>query len=110
MLKQLQERCKAEELFIHIDEIKNTSRKKERIQALHSVTKTGMVQLNKNHKLLLEQLCLFPKAPHDDGPDALQMAVIAAQDRGKVEVMIVESKDDSWIYDYERNFGWNLHF
>ena len=47
---------------------------------------------------------------HDDGPDALEMAVTASQVLQKVEALIIESKDDSWIRDYRENLGWNICF
>jgi len=36
---------------------------------------TGTLRFSRNHRLLLDQLRQFPEAAHDDGPDALEMAV-----------------------------------
>jgi len=77
MADQLRERCLKESITLNIEEVNNgaQSHKVERIQSLHCYTKPGLIQFNKNHRLLLEQMCFFPRAPHDDGPDALQMIV-----------------------------------
>lgn len=77
MADQLRERCLKESVYLNVEEVNNGSQshKIERIQSLHCYTKPGLLQFNKNHRPLLEQLCLFPRAPHDDGPDALQMIV-----------------------------------
>jgi predicted phage terminase large subunit-like protein len=77
MAEQLRERCLKESITLNIEEVNNGSQshKVERIQSLHSYTKPGIIQFNKNHRLLLEQLYTFPRGPHDDGPDALQMIV-----------------------------------
>ena len=50
-----------------------------RVQSLHPWLKNGAVQMCRKHTLLLEQLRFFPKGKHDDGPDALEMAVRAAE-------------------------------
>ena len=39
----------------------------------------GVLKFSIRHQLLLEQLRQFPMGAHDDGPDALHMAVQAAQ-------------------------------
>ena len=77
MADQLRERCLKESVTLNIEEVNNgpQSHKIERIQSLHCYTKPGLLQFNKNHRPLLEQMYLFPRAPHDDGPDALQMVV-----------------------------------
>jgi predicted phage terminase large subunit-like protein len=77
MAEQLRERCLKESITLNIEEVNNGSQshKVERIQSLHSYTKPGLIQFNKNHRVLLEQMCFFPRAPHDDGPDALQMII-----------------------------------
>ncbi len=44
-----------------------------RISKLQPHIKNGLIRFRKNQTLLLEQLKYFPKASHDDGPDALEM-------------------------------------
>lgn len=106
MVKQLEERCKQDNVGLFLDPINNTSHKKERIRSIQPFTRTGALKFHKGHKILLEQLCFFPMHGNDDGPDALEMALTAAQSLGEVQVMVTESKDDSWVSDYQRNFGW----
>ena len=105
MCDQLRDRCRKEGVSLFLDVVKNTTHKEERIRAMQSVTRSKELKFNKNHHLLLEQLCFFPMHSHDDGPDALQMVVEASRGLQKVQVMIIESKDD-WWGDYKRNLGW----
>ncbi len=51
-----------------------------RIQTLQVVLKTGMLLLSRRHLTLLEEMRCFPKGRHDDGLDALEMAVKLAQE------------------------------
>ena len=50
-----------------------------RIKSLQPLIASGRIRFSKKHRLLLEQLRQFPKAAHDDGPDALEMAVAASR-------------------------------
>jgi hypothetical protein len=38
----------------------------------------GLIRLHASHTTLIDQLRHFPKADHDDGPDALHMLWMAA--------------------------------
>lgn len=49
-----------------------------RIETLQPHVANGLIKLSPDHKTLLDQLRHFPKADHDDGPDALQMLWAAA--------------------------------
>jgi predicted phage terminase large subunit-like protein len=63
-----------------IERVKHTTEAKvRRIQSLHPWLKNGAVQMCRKHTLLLEQCRFFPKGKHDVGPDALEMAVRAAE-------------------------------
>jgi len=44
-----------------------------RISKLQPHIKNGLIRFRRNQTILLEQLKYFPKASHDDGPDALEM-------------------------------------
>ncbi|MFH1071172.1 MAG: phage terminase large subunit [Candidatus Glassbacteria bacterium] len=46
-----------------------------RIQRLQPLVKSGRLRFQKKHRELFDQLRFFPRAGHDDGPDALEMAV-----------------------------------
>lgn len=49
-----------------------------RIESLQPHMANGLIRLHASQTVLLEQLRHFPKADHDDGPDALQMLWMAA--------------------------------
>ncbi len=73
-----------------IEELNNTTDKLARIQSLQVLIKSGRIQFSKRHTELLVQLGYFPKGPHDDGPDALEMAVRACREN-------IERKGTKWI-------------
>jgi len=62
-------------------------RKSLRIEALLPDIQNGKIRFNKGHRLLIEQLELYPNARHDDGPDALAMAFSVAHSVRKIELM-----------------------
>lgn len=49
-----------------------------RIESLQPHVKNGLIRLHPSQTTLIAQLTHFPKADHDDGPDALQMLWMAA--------------------------------
>ena len=73
-------RKQASEEGVHtsIEPIHNTSNKEGRIRQLGNYITPGWLRFCKNHERLLEQLRDFPMGSHDDGPDALEMAVRCA--------------------------------
>jgi len=68
--------------LIDIYEIRSSSNKRSRISSLEPSVSQGRLQFFRKHDLLLEQLTQFPVAKHDDGPDALEMAMQASQNSG----------------------------
>jgi predicted phage terminase large subunit-like protein len=60
---------------VPVKELTHTSDKLGRIQSLEPLISTGTLRFSRRHRVLLDQLRQFPKAAHDDGPDALEMAV-----------------------------------
>lgn len=71
-----------------VERIKNMGDKHKRIGSLALPIKSGKLQLNEEHKVLLEQMQFFPHAKYDDGPDALEMCVRLAEGPGGVQVLI----------------------
>ena len=63
----------------HIHRITNRANKVSRIANLEPEITQGRIQLNRRHQLLLGQLIQFPLGKHDDGPDALEMAMEASR-------------------------------
>ena len=55
--------------------IRSTTDKLGRIQTLQPLVSSGILRFSRRHLKLLEQLRQFPHGAHDDGPDALEMAV-----------------------------------
>lgn len=60
---------------IRLKEVNHTSDKIARIESLQALIKSGTIMFSRKHQTLLEQLRYFPKGPHDDGLDALEMVV-----------------------------------
>jgi predicted phage terminase large subunit-like protein len=52
--------------------------KRTRIEGLEPLIAQGRLLFSRQHDKLLEQLRQFPLGAHDDGPDALEMAVRAS--------------------------------
>jgi predicted phage terminase large subunit-like protein len=67
--------------------VKPIADKDLRIETLQPHFANGLIKVHPSQGTLLDQLRHFPKADHDDGPDALQMLWAAALS-GSVEVVI----------------------
>jgi predicted phage terminase large subunit-like protein len=61
--------------YLSVQDITHVSDKRGRVQKLQPFVSSGMLRLCRRHVTLLEQLRQFPMGAHDDGPDALEMAV-----------------------------------
>jgi len=68
-----------QKLYLPIKEIKQFSDKIRRITRLSPLFERGIIYLRKEQHILLEQLEHFPRTAHDDGPDALEMAIDIAR-------------------------------
>ncbi|MBI4718558.1 MAG: phage terminase large subunit [Planctomycetes bacterium] len=86
---ELARRSNVEGLYLPVEPVVHSSDKLARIQSLQPLVRSGTLQFSRRHAALLEQMRLFPKAAHDDGPDALEMAVAAARALacGKIEAI-----------------------
>lgn len=62
---------------VRVMEIQNTMAKTDRIQKLRPFVLEGSLLFNKHDRNFLNQLTQFPMAAHDDGPDAVVMAMQA---------------------------------
>ncbi len=60
-------------LYLPIEGVRPTSDKILRITKLQPHIKNGLIRFGPHQANLLNQLKYFPKADHDDGPDALEM-------------------------------------
>jgi predicted phage terminase large subunit-like protein len=68
-----------QKIYLPMKEVKHSSDKIRRITRLSPLFERGLIYLQHDQQLLLEQLEHFPRAAHDDGPDALEMAVDIAR-------------------------------
>jgi len=59
--------------------INSHTNKQARITGLETLVTQGLIVFSWRHQILLEQLRQFPLGKHDDGPDALEMAIQAAR-------------------------------
>ena len=66
-------------MIIPVSDRRNSTDKLGRIASLQPLITSGQVRLSRRHILLVDQLRHFPMGAHDDGPDALEMAVAAVQ-------------------------------
>jgi len=73
--KGLKSAARAAGVKLPVNSIKNTGSKAGRIELLEPKVTQGLIRFSHKHHRLLEQLRQFPLAAHDDGPDALEMAV-----------------------------------
>ncbi|EDT7807114.1 phage terminase large subunit [Salmonella enterica subsp. enterica serovar Oranienburg] len=66
-----------------------------RIESLQPHCVNGLIRFNSGQTTLLDQLRHFPKADHDDGPDALQMLHALAVSRTRRTKIHTASRHDS---------------
>jgi len=81
-IKFIRERANQENVIAPLVEIRNTKNKENRIFGIETYITHNIVLFNRQDQILLDQLKYFPRADHDDGPDALKMAVSAAMKEG----------------------------
>ena len=60
-------------LYPPVEGVRPINDKTLRISKLQPHIKNGLIRFRRNQSIFLEQLKYFPKASHDDGPDALEM-------------------------------------
>jgi len=75
LLEQTRRVAASKGLSMSVNGVTNTSNKTTRINLLEPSVTQGRIRFCKKHLVLLDQLRQFPLASHDDGPDALHMAV-----------------------------------
>lgn len=88
--------------------IRNTSNKRGRIERLQPFIRSGHLQLSRRHNLLIEQLRQFPLGAHDDGPDALEMALHTVEDYAANLMSQSYEADRKALDDLFRRQSWYL--
>lgn len=79
MLDNLTKRAQHAGVRFNSRPINSKTNKQARIAGLETLVTQGLIVFSCRHKILLEQMRQFPLGKHDDGPDALEMAIQAAQ-------------------------------
>jgi len=77
---QLEQALQKRGRYIYLERVEHRSHKQTRIQSLQPLISHGKLWFSRRHQTLLEQLRQYPLGAHDDGPDALEMAVHEALD------------------------------
>ena len=91
--------------YLPIERVKHTTEHKvRRIQSLHPWVKNGTVRFSRKHTLLLEQCRFFPKGKHDDGLDALEMAVRLAEQYAPPQIHVIRIGEED---DEEEGVRWH---
>lgn len=75
LIKRLAESEADSKLGMDVRGIRSHSDKILRIQSLQPDIKNARVRFRRDQQMLIEQLVNFPSADHDDGPDALELAI-----------------------------------
>lgn len=70
----LKNKAKERSLFLSVVELKNSVAKELRIDSLAPFIFDGTIVVFEGSHLLIEELCTYPKAAHDDLLDSLEMA------------------------------------
>jgi len=75
LAKELEQAAVRQRPNLSIKRIHSRGDKVARIKGLEPLVASGRIQFSRKHTTLIEQLRAFPTGRHDDGPDALEMAV-----------------------------------
>lgn len=74
--------------------MKPTADKLLRIESIQPYMHNGLIRLHPNQTTLIDQLRHFPRADHDDGPDALQMLwALVQKRRSTIEFRTIDDED-----------------
>ena len=79
MLDNLTKRAQLASVHFNSRPINSQANKQARITGLEALVTQGQIVFSRRHQILLEQLRQFPLGKHDDGPDALEMAIQVAR-------------------------------
>ncbi len=79
MLDNLIKRAQLAGVCFNSRPINSKTNKQARIAGLEALVTQGLIVFSRRHQILLEQLRQFPLGKHDDGPDALEMAIQVAR-------------------------------
>ncbi len=75
LAQELEQAAERQRPNLSIKRVHSHGDKVARIKGLEPLVAAGRIQFSRKHTTLIEQLRAFPTGRHDDGPDALEMAV-----------------------------------
>lgn len=81
MLDNLTRQAEAADVRFNRRPINSKTNKQAGIESPETLVTQGRIVFSRRHRILLEQLRQFPLGKHDDGPDALEMAIQAARSK-----------------------------
>ena len=100
MAMELAKRSEASGTYLKIEEIKHSSDKRARIEAMQPLVNSGTIRFSRKHRILLEQMKYFPKGAHDDAVDALEMAAkLAMTSRKRLMTTLYEGGRVEVLYN-----------
>jgi predicted phage terminase large subunit-like protein len=76
---ELRKRNDSEKVYMNLKPTQNTKNKEARLSTLQPLIKSGTIHFDRRFKELIEECRHFPKGRHDDGLDALEMAIRECQ-------------------------------
>lgn len=105
LVKYVREQAQRDNILVPLKEIRSTSNKELRIFGMEAYITTGTILFSRRHTELLEQLKYFPRGEHDDGPDALEMALRGAEVGNVSFEGLTDKKDKYGRSINDRNYG-----
>ena len=106
LVKYIREQAQRENVLLPLKEIRTTTNKELRVFGMETYITTGTILFSRKHTELLEQLKYFPRGEHDDGPDALEMALRAAEIGNVGFEILVDEKDKYGRGINDLKYGW----
>lgn len=104
LVKYVRERATHENVLVPLSEVRNTKNKELRIFGMETFITTGVILFSRRQQILMDQLKYFPRGDHDDGPDALEMALREA-DKGTIFLPMDDIRDKHGRSINDRDFG-----
>ncbi|MEQ9617518.1 MAG: phage terminase large subunit [Phycisphaerales bacterium] len=96
LIESLGKAAKDQGVDLSVSGVKNTGNKHGRISLLEPKVSQGRIRFSRRHHRLNEQLRQFPLAAHDDGPDALHMAMHVER-RWEPSVTVLHTPRDGFM-------------
>lgn len=97
---ELKRRSALVSVYVPVEDVHQSTDKDGRIQSLQPLIRSGKLRLSRRHVELLKQLRQFPMGAHNDGPDALHMAVSVTQ-IGPPSLSVISFEDDESERPYD---------